>query len=58
MKRYKIQIAQELSQESVRTFFKMAKEEIIFQIILPEEEVDIKAVMREIVAGRAKNKSI
>ncbi len=58
MKRYKIQIVQEISNGCKRSFFNMPKEEIIFQAILPEEEIDIKGVMREIVAGRMGVKSL
>lgn len=52
MKRYKIQISQENSNEKNSVFLNRSKEEMIFQVILPDEEIDIKAVMKQIVAGK------
>ncbi len=52
MKRYKIQISQEVSNGKESSFFNRSKEEMILQIIMPEEEFDIKAVLRQIVAGK------
>ncbi len=52
MKRYKISISQEVSNGSKALFFGRAKEEVIFEIMLPAEEIDIGAVMKQIVAGK------
>ena len=53
MKKYKIEISQEILKENEGQFFifKRHTEETIFQIMLPEDEVDIKAVLKQIVAG-------
>ena len=52
MKKYRIEISQETLNEKEYRFFKRHMEETIFQIMLPEEEVDIKAVLKQIVAGK------
>ena len=56
MKKYKIEISQEVLNEKEHQFFKRLIEETIFQIMLPEEEVDIKAVLKQIVAGKGESK--
>ncbi len=55
MKKYKIGISQEVTNGKEHSIFNRSKEEIIFQIILPEEEIDLKAVLRQIVAGKGIN---
>ena len=52
MKKYKIEISQETLNEKEYQWFKRHTEETIFQIMLLEEEVDIKAVLKQIVAGK------
>lgn len=53
-KRFKVEICQEtVLTNGNRSFWKpQSVEKIIFQIILPEEEIDIRAVMQQTVAGR------
>jgi len=52
MKRYKIGISREDTNGKESKFFNRSNEETIFQIILAEEEIDIRAVLRQIVAGK------
>jgi len=52
MKKYKIEISQETLNEERHQWCKRHIEETIFQIILSEEEIDIKAVLKQIVAGK------
>lgn len=51
MKKYKIEISQEET-NGKEQYFRRHREETIFQIMLPEDEIDIKAVLRQIVAGK------
>ena len=55
MKKYKIEISQE-EINGKEQFFRRHCEETIFQIMLPEDEVDIKAVLKQIVAGKGDKK--
>lgn len=52
MKRYKIQISQEVTNGSDNSFFKRSREESIFQIILEEKDFDFKGTLRKIVSGQ------
>lgn len=51
MKRFKIEIRQEDIPENGKKLFRSTKEEVKFQAMFFEDEIDIKQVMKQIVAG-------
>jgi hypothetical protein len=58
MKRFKIEISEEEVRDgNDKKFFNhRSREQVVFQILLPEGEVDIKGVLQKIVAGPSLDK--
>jgi hypothetical protein len=53
MKQYKIEIRrEEVKNGNNNHFYSRSKEEVMFQILLHEDEVDMRAVLKQIVAGK------
>lgn len=57
MNQYKIEIRREEVKNGNNNhhFYSRSKEEVMFQILLLEDEVDMRAVLKQIVAGREKS---